>query len=280
MGYNEQTITDSETINMPGADFAIVSSDKVRFRVHRAKLAAASIVFGDMLDVGTGPSSGGETVDLVESADVLARILPFIYPNVISPIDLCFPKDDEFIEALLKFEMFRGLEAVALGFHRHLATPGVRPELGFALRAVRLAVLLHDTTLARSYMLQILEILADEQDINAVISPLPGVPLRFKEDLATRLTFYLHAVTVIRDKELRTADGFVDNRDSRPCTERGCRVAWVRALTSHTLQSLQTSLPGYNALTCACSQYLRYAVRDIIASVEKLDLPYPPCHVV
>lgn len=72
----------------------------MRFRVHKAKLSAASSVFDGMLEVGSGCS-----VTLVEPASVLERILPFVYPQVVQPVKTKFPEGDSFVEALFKYEV-------------------------------------------------------------------------------------------------------------------------------------------------------------------------------
>lgn len=56
-----------------------------------------------MLQVGK--SAGDDSVTLVEAAKVLKRVLPLVYPQIIRNTDVKFPRDDRFLEALLKYEV-------------------------------------------------------------------------------------------------------------------------------------------------------------------------------
>lgn len=59
-----------------------------------------------MLEVkSTSDTARGDSVTLVESAKVLERVLPSIYPQVVPFFELEFPKDDTFVETLLKYEV-------------------------------------------------------------------------------------------------------------------------------------------------------------------------------
>lgn len=125
-------------IDMPGSDFTVISSDGVRFRVHKANLATSSNILSDMLEVGqpVGGKGNRETVTLVERAEVLERVLPFVYPKFVPPLEPKLPGDEELLETLFKYEIFRGIEAAALVFHRILTT-AARQNLSLTLTALR-----------------------------------------------------------------------------------------------------------------------------------------------
>lgn len=119
-------------IDMPGSDFTVISSEYVfpalrtplpnpcqrtdlvrsgssgvRFRVHKANLATSSNILSDMLEVGqpVGGKGNRETVTLVERAEVLERVLPFVYPKFVPPLEPKLPGDEELLETLFKYEV-------------------------------------------------------------------------------------------------------------------------------------------------------------------------------
>ncbi|KAK4699942.1 hypothetical protein P7C70_g6312, partial [Phenoliferia sp. Uapishka_3] len=87
-----------------------VCKSGIEFQVHKSRLAFASEVFSDMLEVGSTKSM---EVTLVEPATVLARLLPFAYPEVIPPLRLVLPEDMDLLKALKKYELSRGIESMA-----------------------------------------------------------------------------------------------------------------------------------------------------------------------
>ncbi|KAL8276903.1 hypothetical protein RQP46_010731 [Phenoliferia psychrophenolica] len=97
----DPSIFSENGVTLPGSDLTIISSDGVKFLVHKRRLACTSEIFDNMLEDG---SPGGE-VTLVESAAVLARLLPFAYPAIVLPFTVKFPEDLEFIEAIYKYEV-------------------------------------------------------------------------------------------------------------------------------------------------------------------------------
>lgn len=96
-----------------------------------------------MLEVGkpVGDKSCGESVTFTEPANVLERVLQFIYPQVIPTFEVDFPMDDHFVEALFKYEIVRGLEFVGnylkyQQLQRGTMAP-VLADLGWVVRALR-----------------------------------------------------------------------------------------------------------------------------------------------
>ncbi len=59
----------------------------VHFKVHKANLAMHSPVFGDMLELGSGPSGGLAEVLVTEASEVLELVLPQCYPGRTHPLD-------------------------------------------------------------------------------------------------------------------------------------------------------------------------------------------------
>ncbi|KAK4704011.1 hypothetical protein P7C70_g2203, partial [Phenoliferia sp. Uapishka_3] len=146
-------------VDLPGSDISVISSDGKIFRVHKSNLMCASETFADMLEVG----SGSAEVTLVESGTVLARMLPFAYPQTIPISQLDIISDFQFADALFKYQVaFRGGEKdLSHGWARNLAqkfrgqsseqirtqilnVPHVDPDFGQSL-ALAIIAYLHDS---------------------------------------------------------------------------------------------------------------------------------------
>ncbi|KAK4702620.1 hypothetical protein P7C70_g3603, partial [Phenoliferia sp. Uapishka_3] len=106
--YAELPLFTEAGITLPYSDLTIVSSDDKLFHVHKFNLASASITFSDMLEVG----ESGSEVALVEPAAILARLLPFAYPHISENIKIDIESDFVLLEALFKYEVTGGIEAV------------------------------------------------------------------------------------------------------------------------------------------------------------------------
>ncbi|KAK4704015.1 hypothetical protein P7C70_g2204, partial [Phenoliferia sp. Uapishka_3] len=102
---SQALIFTSDGVDLPGSDISVISSDGKIFRVHKNNLACASITFADMLDVGGSMPGSGPEVKLVEPATVLARMLPFAYPRIISPYSIDFIADFHIAQALFKYQV-------------------------------------------------------------------------------------------------------------------------------------------------------------------------------
>ncbi|KAK4701955.1 oxysterol-binding protein-related protein 3/6/7, partial [Phenoliferia sp. Uapishka_3] len=92
----------SEGVELPNSDLTIISSDGIKFHVHKSRLANASEVFDAMLEAGSAES---KDVTLVEPAAILARILPFAYPKIVPATKLELPDDLALVNAIKKYEV-------------------------------------------------------------------------------------------------------------------------------------------------------------------------------
>ncbi|KAI5480546.1 hypothetical protein MNV49_000242 [Pseudohyphozyma bogoriensis] len=110
----ELTPRSSPNFNASDADLTLLSSDNVKFAVHRYNLAAASQVFSDMIQLGQphGPTHKQEDVKLEETAEVLEIVLPYTYPAWVKPFELDFPKSFDVIKAFDKYGIWRGIDAI------------------------------------------------------------------------------------------------------------------------------------------------------------------------
>lgn len=130
-----------DAFNFEDADVTLKSSDGVRFRVHKARLATVSVMFRDMFENGTDDAG---VVSVGETAATLGVLLPMCYPasSDTPPVDLerldhsqlmqCF-------EASCKYDMW-----VATQLLRRLLVPLVDKD-PFSL--VRVAFVVQDKDL-------------------------------------------------------------------------------------------------------------------------------------
>ncbi|KAI0683777.1 hypothetical protein BC835DRAFT_1310884 [Cytidiella melzeri] len=87
--------TPLSNLNMPGGDIVLISSDQVRFTVHKGILSNASPVFEGMLSL---PSTGADHEDtelpvvaVTETSTVLHQLVSFCYPSLngtVSDVDM------------------------------------------------------------------------------------------------------------------------------------------------------------------------------------------------
>ncbi|KAK4701954.1 hypothetical protein P7C70_g4270, partial [Phenoliferia sp. Uapishka_3] len=126
----------SQGVNLPGSDLTIISCDGIEFHVHKARLANASEVFNDMLEIGSTESN---EVTLVEPTTLLARLLPVAYPHVIPPYKVKLLRDMSLLKAFKKYQLARGIESIALSLQAAVSQTPPAPNLDFAVLATETA---------------------------------------------------------------------------------------------------------------------------------------------
>ncbi|KAL8276905.1 hypothetical protein RQP46_010733 [Phenoliferia psychrophenolica] len=98
---SDPTVFPESGVTLPGADLTIISSDGIKFKVHKAQLVAHREPFKEKFEDG----STGPEVPLDETAAVLARLLPYAYPDFIPVSAIKFPRDFKFVQAIHKYKV-------------------------------------------------------------------------------------------------------------------------------------------------------------------------------
>lgn len=131
--------------NFADSDITLISSDGVRFHVHKARLSAVSMAFKDMFEGEIGaPHDAKDTPQLDEAGDTLAILLAMCYPFEpdAAPFDLLALEPTQLIacyEASEKYRMW-----VAQQYMLNLLMPLVQKD---PFRLVRTAYVLRKQNL-------------------------------------------------------------------------------------------------------------------------------------
>lgn len=142
-------------------------------------------------------------------------------------------------------------------------------DLAFVVRAVRVAVYLHDSILTAEFMNRAMEVLGPSLDAYGMVTSLSGLPQSFKVDFANRSICHLRKIAMIRDERLKTAF---------PPVPHNCLSHRISAqvVTGHTVGSLREKRAMlYSAGSCPCVEYLRTALDVVIKETEAL-VSIPP----
>ncbi|KAL8276901.1 hypothetical protein RQP46_010729 [Phenoliferia psychrophenolica] len=230
---SDLTLFTENGVTLAGSDLSVVSSDGVKFQVHKRHLACASEIFNDMLEVG----GSGDEVTLVESAAVLARLLPFAYPKVIPPFSISFPEDLCFIQAINKYQISRATESVA-----QCLQPVDNSALAFAVLAAQTASQASDAILFHLWMLRTLEHFKNQTtgEMKTQLVLIEGLTPGFAAQLLAAVTGYFGDVRSILYWS-RLLDVPVNSGpDNHGCNnENALDLWWRQAEDKHTMEALK-----------------------------------------
>ncbi|KAM0746969.1 hypothetical protein T439DRAFT_329243 [Meredithblackwellia eburnea MCA 4105] len=142
-----------------GGDTIIVSSDGIKFSVHKGNLRAGSDTLSDMFEIAMdGPEA---SVDMEEKAEVFEVVLPYLYPKKVPKFNPDLPKMFEVFRAFDKYQIWRGMEAIEHSLLTHYMESSMRGQGDFTFEQEIYAYLfarhIDDRTLIRCSFSNILE---------------------------------------------------------------------------------------------------------------------------